>query len=237
MPERLQKLIAASGLMSRRAAEACIAEGRVRLNGRIAVPGEKADPETDEILLDGKPLPAGERKLTVMLNKPRGYVTTLHDEKGRKDVTMLLGGIRERLYPVGRLDMDSEGLLILTNDGAFANLLAHPSHEVEKCYETRVEGDVSEEHLAILRGPLELDGYRLRPAGIEVLERYENGALLRVTIHEGRNRQVRRMCELAGLKVKRLCRVREGSLELGDLGSGRWRKLSDEELRQLRGEE
>ena len=193
---------------------------------------ESAD-EGDEIRVDGKCLTSAVKRLYILLNKPRGYVTTLHDEKGRRDVTQLLRGVEERVYPVGRLDRDSEGLLLLTNDGAFANRLMHPSHEVKKVYETWVEGGDLDTALAVLRGPLELDGYRLRPARVEPAERLPGGARLFITIHEGRNRQVRRMCELAGLRVTRLRRVREGSLELGDLPTGRWRFLSEEEVRRL----
>ena len=232
MTERIQKRISASGLMSRRAAEEAIASGRVTLNGRTARLGESAG-ENDVIRVDGKELPSAAKSLYILLNKPRGYVTTLHDEKGRRDVTQLLRGVAARVYPVGRLDMDSEGLLLLTNDGAFANRLMHPSHEVEKCYETWVEGVDLDTALAVLRGPLELDGYRLHPAEVDLAERLPGGARLYITIHEGRNRQVRRMCELAGLRVTRLRRIREGSLELGNLPTGRWRFLSDEEVRRL----
>ena len=233
MKERLQKIIAASGLMARRKAEEAIAAGRATVNGLPASLGDGADPDTDLILLDGKPLPRVEKRMTILLNKPRGYVTTLHDEKGRRDVTQLLRGVEARVYPVGRLDMDSEGLLLLTNNGAFANRLMHPSHEVEKCYETWVEGHNLDAALAVLRGPLDLDGYRLHPAEVELAENLPNGARLYITIHEGRNRQVRRMCELAGLKVTRLLRIREGSLTLGTLPRGKWRDLTDEEVRQL----
>ncbi len=231
--ERLQKLIAASGLMSRRAAEDCIAAGRVTLNGRAARLGEQAEPGIDTILVDGKPLPAPGRKVYIMLNKPRGVVTTLRDEKGRRNVTALLTGLPERVYPVGRLDMDSEGLLLLTNDGDFANALAHPSREVDKVYHAWVRGEVTEAALEALRAPMTLDGYRLRPAAVQLLRREDGGALLSVTIHEGRNRQVRRMCEQVGLRVTRLRRVREGSLTLGGLPVGAWRYLTEEELAAL----
>ena len=235
MPERVQKLISASGLMSRRAAEDCIAMGRVRVNGRVIALGERADAETDEITVDGTPLPKPGRKRYVMLHKPRGYVTTLKDEQGRRDVTELLRDIPERVYPVGRLDMDSEGLLLLTNDGDFANRLMHPSHEVEKVYRTWVRGENIDAGLERLRQPMELDGYKLHPAKLRVLEQNDGDAVLEITIHEGRNRQVRRMCEIAGLRVTRLCRVREGNLRLEGLRPGQWRELTEEELRQLEG--
>ncbi len=235
MSERLQKRIAAAGLMSRRAAEERIAAGRVTVNGRVARLGEQVE-ETDEIRVDGRALPRGGDKVYIMLNKPRGYVTTLHDEKGRRDVTELLDGLGTRVYPVGRLDMDSEGLLLLTNDGDFANALMHPSHEVEKRYEVRVRGTVTDAALDVLRQPMELDGYTIRPARIERLETLPDGARLAVTIHEGRNRQVRRMCEEAGLTVVRLRRVSEGSLRLGGLRTGCWRPLTEAELAALRRE-
>ena len=235
MGERIQKLIAEAGLMSRRAAEDCIRAGRVTVNGEIAQLGAQADPMLDTILVDGKALPVNDNKVYIMLNKPRGYVTTLRDEKGRRDVTQLLRGLDARVYPVGRLDMDSEGLLLLTNDGDFANRLMHPSHEGDKAYYTWVEGDCTDERLEQLRRPMELDGVRLRPAAVERLERSENGALLAITIHEGKNRQVRRMCEQVGLHVTRLRRVSEGGVSLGDLRPGRWRALTEEEIKTLRG--
>ena len=232
MRERLQKIIAASGLMARRKAEEAIEAGRVTVNGLPAHIGDSADPESDTILVDGKALPSVARMLTIMLHKPRGVVTTLHDEKGRRDVSELISEIPERLVPVGRLDMDSEGLLLMTNDGALANRLMHPSHEVEKVYRTWVRGDAAA-GIQRLRQPMELDGYRLHPAKVKLLEPTTDGAVLEISIHEGRNRQVRRMCEQAGLTVTRLCRVREGGLVLGDLRPGQWRELTEEELRKL----
>ena len=232
MQQRLQKCISEAGVASRRAAETMISTGRVTVNGLPAHIGDSADPKTDVILVDGKTLPSVARMLTIMLHKPRGVVTTLHDEKGRRDVSELISEIPERLVPVGRLDMDSEGLLLMTNDGALANRLMHPSHEVEKVYRTWVRGDVAA-GIQRLRQPMELDGYRLHPAKVKLLEPTPEGAVLEITIHEGRNRQVRRMCEQAGLTVTRLCRVREGGLVLGDLRPGQWRELTEEELRKL----
>ena len=236
MIQRLQKIIAASGLMARRKAEEAIQAGRVTVNGATARLGDSADPETDRILLDGRELPSGGRMVYIMLNKPRGVVCSLRDEKGRRDVTELVRDIPERLFPVGRLDMDSEGLLLMTNDGDWANLLTHPSHEVEKCYLTWVKGERIPAALEKLRCPMEIDGHPIRPARVELLEELPGGAKLSVTIHEGRNRQVRKMCEQAGLRVTRLCRVREGSLRLGDLKSGQWRKLTAAEVERLRKE-
>ena len=230
MKDRLQKIISASGLMSRRAAEERITAGRVSVNGVLAVLGDKADPETDTILLDGKALPSGGDKIYIMLNKPKGYVTTMKDEKGRKNVTELVKDLGARVYPVGRLDMYSEGLLLMTNDGEFANKLMHPSHQVDKTYMTWVSGEDIGLCVELLRQPMEIDGYEISPADVYISELKPGGAVLMITIHEGRNRQVRKMCELAGLKVTRLFRVSEGELELGDLKIGKWRHLSKEEV-------
>ena len=228
MEERLQKILSAHGLASRRAAEGWLAAGRVTVNGRPAQVGDKADPDRDDIRVDGKPLKGPSKRTYLMLNKPRGYVTTLSDEKGRRTVADLVRDCGARVWPVGRLDLESEGLLILTDDGELTQRLLHPSHEVEKEYHVWVEGDVAAA-LPVLRGPLELDGVPLAPARVERLGERE----LSVVIHEGRNRQVRRMCALAGLKVTRLQRVREGELMLGTLPKGRWRLLTQEELTAL----
>ena len=234
MKERLQKIISASGLMSRRAAEELIAAGKVSVNGVTAALGDKAEAGVDKILVDGKALPSAGEKLYIMLNKPRGYVTTLSDEKGRKNVTELIKELGTRLYPVGRLDMYSEGLLLMTNDGDFANRLMHPSHEIDKCYHTWVKGEDMGWAVELLRCPMEIDGYVTSPAEVDILELKGEEALLAITIHEGRNRQVRKMCEAAGLKVTRLMRVSEGGVELGTLESGKWRRLTEEELDMLR---
>ena len=237
MAERIQKLISEAGLMSRRAAEEAIAAGRVLLNGVPASLGDKADPTLDEIIVDGKPLRNPEKKRYLMLNKPRGYVTSMHDEKGRHCVQELVQDLDERVYPVGRLDMYSEGLLLMTNDGEFANLVMHPSHELDKCYHTWVSGENLRKAAGILSSPMEIDGYRIRPAKVSLLEEYPGGGLLSVTIHEGRNRQVRKMCQQAGLKVTKLVRVSEGGLQLGDLRPGCWRDLTPQELDKLFGRE
>ena len=233
MKERLQKIISASGLMSRRAAEELIAAGKVSVNGVTAALGDKAEAGIDRILVDGKVLPSAGEKLYIMLNKPRGYVTTLSDEKGRKNVSELVKELGIRLYPVGRLDMYSEGLLLMTNDGDFANRLMHPSHQVDKCYHTWVKGEDMGWAVELLRCPMEIDGYVTSPAQVDILELKGEEALLGITIHEGRNRQVRKMCEAAGLKVTRLMRVSEGGVKLGTLKSGRWRRLTEEELNML----
>ena len=232
MEERLQKILSAAGVTSRRGAEQFLLAGRVTVNGCTASLGDKADPERDDIRVDGKPLRHGEARTYLMLNKPRGYVTTLSDEKGRKTVADLVKGCPARVWPVGRLDLDSEGLLLLTDDGELTYRLIHPSHEVETEYRVWVTGDAGKA-LPVLRGPITLDGVPLRPARVELLGREKGESVLSVTIHEGKNRQVRRMCALAGLTVRRLRRVREGTLRLGDLPVGKWRPLTEEERHQL----
>lgn len=229
MEERLQKLISACGVASRRTAEEYIQAGRVSVNGKTAQLGDKADLDRDEVTVDGVPIMRGETHTYVMLHKPKGYVTTLSDEKGRPTVAGLVADCGARVWPVGRLDMDSEGLLIMTDDGDLTNLLTHPSHEKEKEYHVSVRGDVAAA-LPILRGPMELDGVPLAPARVKELK----DGRLSVVIHEGKNRQVRRMCLAAGLTVIRLRRVREGSLLLGDLKPGTWRFLTEAELAGLK---
>ena len=221
--------------MSRRAAEQAILAGRVLVNGEAAELGRRADPETDEILVDGKRLVPAERKVYLMLNKPRGYVTSLHDEKGRKNVTELLGELESRVYPVGRLDMYSEGLLFLTNDGDFANRVMHPAHEVSKVYHTSVTGENIEKAVHRLRRPMDIDGVTVQAKGVDIVQGFPERALLSITIGEGRNRQVRKMCEQAGLKVTRLVRVEEGGVELGNLKTGCFRKLTKTEIDKLLG--
>ena len=227
--ERLQKIIAARGLCSRRQAEKWIEEGRVRLNGNTAHLGDTADVTEDVIEVDGKRLPKATKKIYLMLNKPRGYVTTLSDEKGRKNAAELVAGCGTRVYPVGRLDMDSEGLLLFTNDGEFANLMMHPKHEVNKVYRVWVT-NFAPEKLEALKEPIELDGYRIKEPGIRPVRMEATRAIVDVTIHEGRNRQVRRMCQAAGLEVARLKRIREGGLDIGTLKTGEWRYLEPREL-------
>ena len=235
MEERLQKLLSACGVASRRTAEGYIEAGRVTVNGSVARLGDKADPARDRVEVDGKPVrPVGEHTY-ILLPKPRGYVTTLSDEKGRRTVAELVSACGARVWPVGRLDLDSEGLLLMTDDGELTHTLLHPSHGVEKEYLVSVTGDV-DAALPILRGPMSLDGVPLAAAGVEVLRREGGGrACLSVVIHEGKNRQVRRMCAAAGLEVRRLKRVREGTLALGELPPGRWRRLTGEEVARLRG--
>lgn len=233
MEERLQKILSAAGVCSRRAAETYILAGRVTVNGEPAELGMRADPERDEIYVDGKVLGGREKLVYLLLNKPRGYVTTLSDEKGRKNVADLVRACGVRVYPVGRLDLDSEGLLLMTNDGDLMQHLLHPSHEVNKTYHVSVYGAVAgaAKRIAALK---DLEGEPIRPAQVEVLRQTQETAELAVTIHEGKNRQVRRMCAACGLTVKRLRRVREHTLELGDLAPGVWRYLTEAEVAALK---
>ncbi len=231
MVERIQKILSARGIASRRKAEEMIQAGRVSCNGKTCVLGDTADPETDEIAVDGAALPAQPGLVYIMLHKPRGFVTTMSDEKGRKNAAQLVDcGVR--VYPVGRLDMDSEGLLLFTNDGDFANRLMHPKHQVDKTYRVTVVGYTAEA-LEKLGQPMELDGYPLAKAEITLEQATGSKAQLLITIHEGRNRQVRRMCALVGLTVTRLVRICEGAVSLGELPKGKWRYLTDGEIKAL----
>ena len=229
MEERLQKLISAAGLCSRRKAEEWLAAGRVTVNGVTASVGDKADLEHDLVEVDGVALSRPSTHTYIMLHKPRGYVTTLSDEKGRKTVAQLVENCPARVWPVGRLDMDSEGLLLLTDDGELTHRLTHPSHEIQKEYHVRVTGNVAQA-LPVLSKPMVVDGEDMVADCVEQTGEHS----LMIVIHQGKNRQVRRMCAAAGLTVTRLIRVREGELLLGDLKRGEWRELTEAELKLLR---
>lgn len=234
MKERIQKILSARGVASRRQAEELITSGRVTCNGIVCKLGDQADINFDVILVDGSPLPIQEDYVYIMLNKPKGIVTTLSDENGRKNVAELVKDCGHRVYPIGRLDMDSEGLLLLTNDGEFANYLMHPKHQIDKVYHVFVK-NFSDENIALLKRPIILDGYRIRAPRVVVLRKCDNAtAELMITIHEGRNRQIRRMCAAAGMPVKRLIRVAEGAVNLGQLKPGSWRYLTINEISALK---
>ena len=236
MRERLQKLIARAGVCSRRSAESLLTAGRVTVNGVAAHLGDKADADTDVIAIDGTAVAFAEPAVYLMLNKPRGYVTTLSDELGRATAAELVADCGTRVFPVGRLDKDSEGLLLFTNDGALMQAMTHPSHQVDKTYEVTVTGQL-EGAADRLSAVTELDGEPIMPAQVEIMERRKGQALLRVTIHQGKNRQIRRMCAQVGLQVTRLCRISEDALTLGDLKPGQWRYLTDAEVAALKGSE
>ena len=232
---RLQKFIADSGLMSRRAAEEEIKLGNVSVNGHVAAPGTKVDPKGDTVTYKGKKVAVRREEYTyIMMNKPRGYLSSTSDDRGRKCVTDLLDGVKSRVYPVGRLDLISEGMLLLTDDGELKNRLTHPSHSLPKIYRVKVGGQVSEDQLDILTSPLVIDGYEIKPVEVRVSDTDESGTVLKMTLYEGRNRQIRKMCEEAGLTVRRLSRVSIGNLKLEGLGVGRWRYLTEEEVEYLK---
>lgn len=236
---RLQKLLSMAGVASRRAAEELIIEGRVAVNGEVVrTLGSKADPAADEVKVDGRRLRFDTRPRYIVLNKPKGYVTTRKDPEGRKTIMDLLTGVREYVYPVGRLDYDSEGLLLLTSDGELAARLMHPRHGVERVYEAIVVGAPDEAAIAKLRRGLFLDGERTAPAEVRrggvVGKGRQQTTKLTITLREGRNRQVRRMCAQIGHTVRKLARVRMGPIKLGDLRPGRWRDLTAVEVEKLK---
>ena len=239
---RIQKIFTDLGIMSRRAAEKEIEEGRVTVNGEVAKLGDKADPESDIILYNGQRLSGvKERRHTyIMLNKPMGYVTTMSDEKNRKTVFDLVADANCRVYPVGRLDMYSEGLLLMTDDGELTNKLTHPSHSVGKVYSVKVKGTLGRDTVEALTSPMELDGYEIRPVKARLTASGKTDSdgnlysVLEITLFEGRNRQIRKMCEKCGLTVMRLRRIKIGRLSLGDLPTGKWRYLAEDEINYLK---
>jgi 23S rRNA pseudouridine2605 synthase len=231
---RLQKFLADAGLMSRRSAEEEIKRGNVAVNGHVAYLGQKIDPRTDLVTYRGKRVLFQKREYTyIMLNKPRGYLCSTSDDRGRKCVTDLIDGVDKRIYPVGRLDLISEGMLLLTDDGDLKNRLTHPSHSLPKLYRVKVAEPVSEREYDILTSALEIDGYTIRPVEVSVGESDDSGTVLKMTLLEGRNRQIRKMCEIAGLTVKRLSRISIGKLKLNNLPVGKWRYLDSDEVDYL----
>ena len=231
---RLQKYFTDCGIMSRRAAEAEIAAGRVHVNGHVANLGDKIDPASDIVTFGGRRIESQKTEFTyIMMNKPRGYLTSVSDPEGRRCVTDLLDGLDVRVYPVGRLDKCSEGLLLLTDDGELANKLTHPRHSLGKIYRVKVDGSVTSEQYTKLTSALVIDGYKIRPVKVTVASEDESGTVLKMTLFEGRNRQIRKMCEAVGLRVKRLGRVAIGDLKLSGLPVGKWRHLTEEEVAYL----
>ena len=231
---RLQKYLADAGIMSRRAAEEEIKNGNVSINGHVAQVGAKIDPRNDVISYRGKRIRYEKKKYTyIMMNKPRGYLCSTTDDRGRKCVTDLLDGVNARVYPVGRLDLVSEGILLLTDDGELKNRLTHPKHTIGKVYRVKVAGKVSDEQMEILSSPLVIDDYKIQPVTVTVSSEDDAGTVLKMTLFEGRNRQIRKMCEIAGLSVKRLSRISIGDLKLDGLPVGKWRYLEQHEVDYL----
>ena len=237
-PERLQKYMARCGVASRREAENIILDGRVKVNKKIVTElGVKVDEDNDKVFLDGELIKPEKKLYYIMLNKPKGYITTVKDEFERKTVLELVKDIDARLYPVGRLDYDSEGLLLLTNDGDFAYKMTHPTQHIPKKYHAIVDGVADLGHVMKLRQGVEIDGYLTKPAKVEIADTKERTTLLKITVSEGKNRQIRRMCEAVGLPVIKLTRVSIGNVVLGNLPKGKWRHLTEAEVNLLSGKQ
>ena len=231
---RLQKFMADAGLMSRRAAEDEIRMGNVAVNGHVATLGTQVDPRADHVTYRGKKIAYERREYTyIMLNKPRGYLSSTTDDRGRKCVTDLLTDVSARVYPVGRLDLISEGMILLTDDGELKNRLTHPSHSIPKVYRVKVAGEVSDDQLDLLGSALVIDGYRIKPVEVVISGEDESGTVMKMVLFEGRNRQIRKMCEQAGLTVKRLSRLSIGNLKLDGMPVGKWRYLTEDEVDYL----
>lgn len=230
---RLQKFLAECGVASRRGAEALIAEGRVKVNGRVAGLGDKVDPHRDKVMVGGRRIVNAEPKMYIMLHKPRGFVTTMNDEQDRKCVSDLVTDAGVKLHPVGRLDRNSEGLLFMTNDGEFTNILTHPSRHVSKVYRVTVREAVKEEQLETMRSGMTVEGEKYQPCEADVIQKEENRTVLRIVLYEGKNREIRKMCEVLGLTVVRLKRTEVAGVKLGMLPQGRWRELTEKEVHRL----
>ena len=230
---RLQKYLSECGVASRRKAEDLIMAGRVKVNGKPASIGDKIDPNSDTVVVAGKKIKKTKKNTYIMLHKPRGFITTLSDEMGRKCVAQLVEDVGTRVYPVGRLDRDSEGLLLLSDVGEFANALTHPTHHVPKTYRVTVRPTITEEQITALTTGIEMDGRMTMPSEVRVIEKKEGRVVLEIIIYEGRNRQIRKMCDSLGLEVARLKRTQIGSVKLGMLKQGDWRNLTEEEVHKL----
>ncbi len=232
-PIRLQKFLAQCGVASRRKAEELIVQGKVKINGKTAVLGDKVN-ANDKVYVSGKRVILPKTKYRyIMLNKPRGFITTMHDERGRRCVAELVQNVGERVYPIGRLDKDSEGMLVFTNDGAFANKVMHPRNSIYKFYRVTVRPDITEEQLVKLETGVELDGVKTAPAIVHVLHKEQGRVVMEMILHEGKNREIRRMCEALGLEVARLRRTQIGGVKMGMLKQGDWRDLTEKEVKNL----
>lgn len=233
MEERLQKYLSECGVASRRKSEELIEQGRVRVNGRPASIGDKIDPKKDSVTVNGKRVVKSRKSVYIMLHKPRGYITTMSDEMDRKCVAQLVEDVGVRLFPVGRLDRESEGMLLMTNDGEFANALMHPKSHVPKTYRVTVRPGITEDQLTAIATGIVIDDEMTAPAQCRVISKEENRVVLEIVLYEGRNRQIRKMCEALKLDVARLKRTATGSVKLGMLQQGKWRALTDDEVRKL----
>ncbi len=231
---RLQKYMADCGIASRRKSEELIAAGKVRVNGNVAKIGDKVDPKRDQVTVDGRKVRRDNELRYIMLHKPRGFISTMSDERDRKCVAKLVADVGTRVYPVGRLDKDSEGLLLFTNDGEFANNMTHPSKHVSKNYRVTIRPEISDEQIALMMSGMMIDGKKTLPADVKVLQKYPDRTVLEVTLCEGRNRQIRKMCEALDLEVARLKRTSIGSVRLGMLQQGKWRDLTPQEVASLK---
>lgn len=230
---RLQKYLSMCAVASRRKAEELIALGKVKVNGKVAQIGDKISPKHDTVTVSGRKIVGSRKHYYIMLHKPRGYITTMDDEMGRKCVAELVRDVGARVYPVGRLDKDSEGLLLMTNDGEFANHMTHPSKHIPKTYRVTVRPDVTEDMLTAFATGMEIDGRITAPADAHIIEKQDNRVVMEIVLYEGRNRQIRKMCESLGLEVARLKRTSMGSLKLGMLPPGKWRELKEDEVHKL----
>lgn len=235
---RIQKFLSVCGVTSRRSAEEDIKRGAVYVNGERCTTGLVIDPQNDVVTYKGKRVEMKKEsdRIYLMLNKPRGYITTMSDEMGRKSVCSLVQDVPERVYPIGRLDKDSEGLLLFTNDGDLANILTHPSHRIPKIYHVKIKGKITQEQLRVLRSPLVIDGYKIKPVKTEIITLTENETVLEFTLFEGRNRQIRKMAQEAGVRITRLCRVAVGNIKLGNLAPGKYRYLTGKQVEYLKQE-
>lgn len=231
---RLQKYMADCGIASRRKSEELIAAGKVKVNGETAHIGDKVDPKRDQVTVEGRKVRQEKELLYIMLHKPRGFISTMSDEMDRKCVAELVADVGVRVYPVGRLDRDSEGLLLFTNDGAFANNMTHPSRHVSKVYRVTIRPDITEDQVAQMMAGMMIDGRKTLPAEVRVLQKFDDRTVLEVTLVEGRNRQIRKMCEALGLEVARLKRTAIGPVKLGMLKQGKWRELTPQEVAALK---
>lgn len=230
---RLQKYLSMCAVASRRKAEELITQGKVKVNGKVAQLGDKVSPRHDTVTVGGKKIAASKKHVYIMLHKPRGFITTMDDEMGRKCVAQLVSDVGARVYPVGRLDKDSEGLLLMTNDGEFANHMTHPSKHIPKTYRVTVRPDVTDDMITAFATGIEIDGRMTAPADAHIIEKQENRVVMEIVLYEGRNRQIRKMCEALGLEVARLKRTSMGSLKLGMLHPGKWRELTEDEVHKL----